>query len=224
MQNALIVEDDDSVARFLNQAIGEAGFLTTVVGNGLDAVAAAQKERFDVILLDLMLPGLDGLEVCRQMRMNGVRTPVLVITAKDLTEDKVKCLDAGADDYIVKPFQVPELLARTRAVIRRNAPTGDLVAGSLILDPVARRVTRDARQVYLSGTEYMLLEFFMRNVGKTLSRAELLRHVWSYDFDGNDNVLDVYVSYLRKKIDGGQTPSMIQTVRGVGYMFVAPVA
>ncbi len=216
--NVLIVEDDESVARFLNQAMSEAGFNPKVTGNGLQAIEIARAEAFDLFLLDVMLPGIDGFEIVRRLRSAGIQTPILMLTAKDMTEDKVTGLDSGADDYLVKPFQVSELLARVRALLRRGtASPGTLKVGSLSLDPITRKVVSDERLVYLSATEYSLLEYLMRNAGTVLTRSMLLQHVWNYDFDGNDNVLDVYISYLRKKLDRGSAPSIIQTVRGIGY-------
>lgn len=216
--NVLIVEDDESVARFLGQAMSEAGFAPHIVGDGLQAMEAARGESFDVVLLDIMLPGIDGIEVVKRLRSSGMQTPVLMLTAKDMTDDKVTGLDSGADDYLVKPFQVSELLARVRALLRRGSSSpGTLKVGNLTLDPISRKVVCDERLVYLSATEYSLLEYLMRNAGRVLTRSMLLQHVWNYDFDGNDNVLDVYISYLRKKLDRGATPSLIQTVRGIGY-------
>ena len=216
--NALIVEDDESVARFLNQAMGEAGFAPRVTGNGLHALEIARSESFDVILLDVMLPGLDGFEIVKRLRSAGIQTPILMLTAKDMTDDKVAGLDSGADDYLVKPFQVSELLARVRALMRRGSSNpGTLKVAELTLDPITRKVLCDDRIVYLSATEYSLLEYLMRNAGRVLTRSMLLQHVWNYDFDGNDNVLDVYISYLRKKLDRGTGSSLIQTVRGIGY-------
>lgn len=216
--NVLIVEDDESVARFLNQAMSEAGFVPKSTGNGLQAIEIARSESFDLFLLDVMLPGIDGFEIVRRLRSAGIQTPVLMLTAKDMTEDKVTGLDSGADDYLAKPFQVSELLARVRALLRRGvASPGTLKVGNLSLDPMTRKVVSDERLVYLSATEYSLLEYLMRNAGRVLTRSMLLQHVWNYDFDGNDNVLDVYISYLRKKLDRGVSPSIIQTVRGIGY-------
>lgn len=216
--NVLIVEDDESVARFLTQAMSEAGFMPKVSGDGMQALEVARTESFDLVLLDVMLPGLNGFEVCKRLRSAGIQTPVLMLTAKDMTEDKVSGLDSGADDYIVKPFQVAELLARVRAILRRGASSpASLKVGDLSLDPVSRKVVSGDRLVYLSATEFSLLEYLMRNAGRVLTRSMLLQHVWNYDFDGNDNVLDVYISYLRKKLDRGAVPSVIQTVRGIGY-------
>lgn len=211
----LIVEDDPSVARFIEQALKEAGYATVAASDGDSAYRLASSQPFELILLDVMLPGMDGLEVCRRLRERGLRTPILMLTARDLLEDKVQGLDSGADDYLVKPYQVAELLARARALLRR--PGGGppmLQVGSIVLDPAARSVSCDERPVELSATEYSLLEYLMRNAGRTLTRSMILQHVWRYDFDGNDKVLDVYISYLRKKLG---SDSSIQTIRGVGY-------
>jgi len=227
----LIVEDDESVARFLNQAVAEAEYAPTVIGDGAEALEAAQTGDFDLLLLDVMLPGMDGFTVCRTLRAQNFTTPILLITARDAQEDKIAGLDSGADDYIVKPFQVGELMARMRALLRRSAnvslPPAVLRVGELALNLSTRRVTRGGgAPLALSGTEYTLLEFLMRNAGRTVTRAQILDHVWQYGFDGNDNVLDVYISYLRGKIDRGHDVALIRTIRGVGYQIdaVAPVA
>lgn len=213
----LIVEDDAAVARFLKQACEEAGYAPRVEENGTRALALMQQEQFDLVLMDLMLPGMDGLEVTRQARETGVTTPILIITARDTLEDKVAGLDAGADDYVCKPFRVAEIMARMRALLRRRevAPAV-LRVGDLTLDPATRLAARDGAKIRLSATEYSLLEYLMKNAGKTLSRSIILDHVWQYDFNGNDNVLDVYIGYLRQKIDRGRSP-LIHTERGVGY-------
>ena len=216
--NVLIVEDDLSVARFLRQAILEAGYNPDVTTDGLSALDQARTGRYSLILLDIMIPRMNGLEVCRRLREENVRTPVLMITARDAVEDKVDGLDAGADDYLVKPFQLAELLARVRALLRRgSAPPAPLQVADLILDPNTRRASRGSKTISLSSTEYALLEYLMRNAGRVASRAAILEHVWQYDFEGNDNVLDVYISYLRGKIDRGQRVPLIHTVRGVGF-------
>jgi len=164
-----------------------------------------------------MLGGMDGFQICERLRANGVTTPILMLTARGLLEDMVHGLDLGADDYLVKPFKVAELLARMRALLRRKVGgPAHLRVADLVLDPASRLVTRGGRAITLSATEYSLLEYLMRNEGRTLIRSMILEHVWHYDFDGSDKVLDVYVSYLRKKIDSGER-SLIQTVRGVGY-------
>lgn len=221
--NVLIVEDDKSLARLLEQAVSEAGHVTHVEHNGTAALELALSFEFDLILLDVMLPGLDGLEVCRRLRAARCRTPVLMITARDTIDNKVEGLDSGADDYIVKPVAIRELLARVRALMRRgcSAPAVLRVA-DLSLDPAARKASRGGKTIALSATEYALLEYLMRNAGRVLTRSMILEHVWSYDFEGNDNVLDVYIGYLRNKIDRNHAPALIRTVRGVGFCLDIP--
>ena len=215
----LIIEDNESVLKFLQQTMRETGYTPTVTTDGNEGLHQAITHSYDMILLDLMLPGMDGFEICRKLRELGKNTPILLITARDSLEDKVKGLDSGADDYIVKPFLVKELLARIRALMRRgNFNATILQVEDLILDPVTRRATRGGKQINLSSTEYMLLEYLMRNAGRVLTRAMILEQVWQYDFGGNDNVLDVYISYLRGKIDRGRSIALIHTVRGVGYI------
>jgi len=214
----LIVEDDPSVARFLSQAMTEAGYSVQVTGDGRDAADLARVSPFDLLLLDVMIPRMDGFEVCRRLRDLKVMTPILIITARDALEDKIEGLDSGADDYIVKPFQIAELLARARALLRRGASGPAIIhVGDLALDPANRQASRGGKVIYLPATEYSLLEYLMRNAGRVMTRSMILEHVWQYDFEGNDNVLDVYISYLRSKIDKGRTPALIHTVRGVGY-------
>ena len=215
--NVLIVEDEPGVARFLHQACEEAGYAAHVETDGVRALAVAKSQPFDLILLDVMLPSMDGFEVCRQLRAAGVHSLVLIITARDTLEDKVAGLDAGADDYVCKPFRVAEILARMRALLRRKESSATLLeVGDLQLDPATRIATRAGKRIRLSATEYSLLEFLMRHAGKTMSRSVILDHVWQYDFSGHDNVLDVYIGYLRNKIDKGHDP-LIHTARGVGY-------
>jgi DNA-binding response OmpR family regulator len=202
----------------LKQATEEAGYKPRLVDDGFVALEQAKETDLDLLLLDVMVPRLNGFEICRRLRAEGVITPILLITARDTLEDKVKGLDAGADDYIVKPFELAELLARIRALLRRGIPSGGtLKVADLVLDTQSRQVTRGGTTVSLSATEFSLLEYLMRNAGRVLTRAMIVDHVWQYDFDGNDNVLDVYISYLRKKIDRGSEMPIIQTVRGVGY-------
>ncbi len=216
--NILIVEDDASVARFLKQTVEEAGFVTSVVGDGNLALEAALSRPYDLLLLDVMLPEINGFEVCRRLRAAYIRTPILLMTARDALKDKIEGLDSGADDYLVKPFQIGELLARVRALLRRSGtPHTPLRISDLTLDPASRKVTRAGKTVSLSATEHTLLEYLMRNAGRVLTRAQILDHVWEYDFDGNDNVLDVYISYLRNKIDRGHAVPLIHTIRGIGY-------
>ncbi len=221
--SVLIVEDDDSVSRFLSQAMAEAGYRIEIADNGLRAMERATHIAFDLILLDIMLPELDGFSVCRRLRAQAITTPILLITARDSVEDKIQGLDSGADDYIVKPFQLGELLARCRALLRRNfTPTSVLHLSDLTLDPASRKAVRAGRPILLSSTEYALLEYLMRNANQVLTRAQILDHVWQYDFDGHDNVLDVYISYLRNKIDKGQSTPLIHTIRGTGYLIGEP--
>lgn len=216
--NVLIVEDDASVARFLAQAASEAGYAVHCESDGLAALQRAQTRAFDLILLDVMLPGMDGFEVCRRLRQAKINSLILIITARDATEDKVEGLDAGADDYIAKPFKVVELLARMRALLRRATSSATtLQVGDLLLDPATRQATRGGKKIALSATEYSLLEYLMRNANRVLTRTTILDHVWAYDFGGSDNVLDVYIMYLRNKIDKNHSVRLIQTVRGVGF-------
>ena len=219
--NVLIVEDEPGVARFLKQACEEEGYQAHVEADGALALTTAKSRAFDLILLDVMLPSMDGFEVCRALRAAGIAALVLIITARDTLEDKVAGLDAGADDYVCKPFRVAEILARMRALLRRrDAGTTTLEVGDLSLDAATRTATRGGKPIRLSATEYSLLEFLMRNAGKTMPRSVILDHVWQYDFSGHDNVLDVYIGYLRNKIDKGHTP-LIHTARGVGYRMAA---
>jgi DNA-binding response OmpR family regulator len=217
----LIVEDDDSVSRFIRQALTEAGYVATLAEDGETGLRLGEAGQFDLILLDVMLDQIDGFEICRRLRARGITTPILMLTARDLLEDKVHGLDSGADDYLVKPFKVAELLARMRALLRR--PGGGpalLQVDNLIVDPGARQVSRGDRVLNLSATEYTLLEYLLRNERRTLTRSMILQHVWHYDFEGNDKVLDVYISYLRKKLGDSERP-LIHTVRGVGYRLEA---
>ena len=217
--NVLIVEDDAGVARFLQQAATEAGYAAQLESDGAQALQVAQNTRFDLILLDVMLPSLNGFEVCRRLRSAGVKSPILILTARDATEDKVEGLDAGADDYIAKPFKVAELLARMRALLRRSVSALPVLeVADLRLDSATRQATRGVKKIALSATEYSLLEYLMRNAGRVLTRSEILQHVWEYDFGGTDNVLDVYIMYLRAKIDKGRETRLIHTVRGVGFV------
>lgn len=186
-------------------------------GDGAEALALAKQFHFDMILLDVMVPTVNGFQICRQLRASKVAAPILMLTARDLLEDKVEGLDSGADDYLVKPFEVAELLARMRALLRRGVGATTIVVDDLELDPAMHQITRNGVRLELSATEYTLLEYLMKNAGRVLTRSMLLQHVWRYDFEGSDNVLDVYISYLRKKIDQDRPRSLIKTERGVGY-------
>ncbi len=215
--NVLIVEDEVGVSRFLRQACEEAGYAPHVESDGARALSLATARPFDLILLDVMLPTMDGFEVCRALRDAGIKSLVLMITARDTLEAKIEGLDAGADDYVCKPFRVAEILARMRALLRRKeSGATQLQVGDLVLDPALRSARRGESEIRLSATEYSLLEFLMRHAGHTTPRSVILDHVWQYDFAGNDNVLDVYIGYLRAKIDRGREP-LIHTARGVGY-------
>lgn len=216
----LVVEDDPALAKIVAKAAGEAGYVVQTQADGMEALKLALVESFDVIVLDLMLPSLDGIAFCRRARAAGLAVPILVTTARDTVRDKVEGLDAGADDYIIKPFLVVELLARVRALLRRSGvqPTQTLSVGDLTLDPATRVAKRGGRSIQFSATEFTLLEYMMRNAGRVLTRSVILEHVWQYDFGGNDNVLDVYISYLRGKIAKKDEFPLIHTVRGVGFV------
>jgi DNA-binding response OmpR family regulator len=213
-----IVEDAPEIAELLAISVQEAGYETVIEEDGLKALETATKEPFKLILLDVVLPGMNGLDICRNLRARGIDTPILILTSRDTLEDKVEGLDAGADDYIIKPFEIPELLARVRALLRRGTALPQILhVGDLSLDLISRKAFRDGKSISLSTTEFSLLEFLMRHAGNTLTRGQLLDHVWQYDFGGNDNVLDCYISYLRHKIDKNQPQKLIHTVRGVGF-------
>jgi two-component system response regulator MprA len=220
----LVVEDDRELAHALELELTCAGYAVTLAGDGPEALRVEAETKPDVILLDLGLPTLDGLEVCRRLRA-GSRTPVVVLTARDSVGDRVRGLDAGADDYLVKPFSFDELLARLRSVLRRATlrEHGRLLrSGDLVLDVGARTATRRGRAVPLTRREFDLLECLMRHPGQVLDRATLLADVWGYDFLGGSNVVDVYVRYLRAKLDEKGRPSHIKTVRGIGYALRPP--
>jgi two-component system OmpR family response regulator len=216
---ALVVEDEPKMAVLLRRGLAEEGYAADVAGTGEDAIDLAGAIPYDAIVLDVMLPGLGGIEVCRQLRASGVWTPILMLTARDGIEDRVAGLDAGADDYLVKPFSFAELLARLRALARRGQAERPAVlqVGSLRLDPATRQVWRGEAAIELSAKEFALLETFMRRPGEALYRLELLEHAWDYTYENRSNVVDVYVGYLRAKIDRPFGRHSIQTVRGVGY-------
>jgi two-component system OmpR family response regulator len=216
---ALVVEDEPKMAVLLRRGLAEEGYAADVAVTGEDAIDLAKVIPYDAIVLDVMLPGLDGLGVCRELRAGGVWTPILMLTARDGIEDRVAGLDAGADDYLVKPFSFAELLARLRALARRGRAERPAVleAGSLRLDPATRQVWRGEAAIELSAKEFALLETFLRRPGEALSRLDLLEHAWDYTYENRSNVVDVYVGYLRAKIDRPYGRRSIETVRGVGY-------
>jgi two-component system OmpR family response regulator len=215
----LIVEDEAKLAALLRRGLQEEGHAADVAGRGEDALWMARARPYDAIVLDVMLPDLDGFEVCRALRDAEIWTPVLFLTARDALDDRVGGLDSGGDDYLVKPFSFPELLARLRAVTRRGPVERPTVldVGSLRLDPAARRVWRDGTELRLSAKEFALLEVFMRRPDETLSRIELLDAAWDMAYENRSNVIDVYVRYLREKIDRPFGCASLETVRGVGY-------
>jgi DNA-binding response OmpR family regulator len=216
----LVVEDDARVARLVGQAISEAGWRVDFAYDGADGFARAATGAYDVIVLDLMLPEIDGLEVCRTLREQRVRTPVLMLTARDGVPDRVRGLNAGADDYMTKPFALEELVARLRALGRRGTPVAeDLVlrVGDLALDLIAREARRGDQQVELTTKEFDLLEYLMRHSGQVLTKSLISDHVWGYDSEATSNVVGIYIHYLRNKIDRGYARPLIRTVRGIGY-------
>ncbi|HEY3282785.1 MAG TPA: response regulator transcription factor [Armatimonadota bacterium] len=215
----LVVEDESKLRQTLSQGLREAGYAVDAVGSGEEALSMAATAPYDLVLLDVLLPGKDGFAVCRELRTRGVTAPVLMLTALDAVEDRVKGLDLGADDYLPKPFALSELLARIRALLRRRgaSPPGPLRVEDLTLDPVTHRVLRGGKAVLLTAREYSLLAYLMRHAGEVVSRSDLLGHVWDADFDGNPNAVEVYISYLRAKVDKGFPQKLIHTVRGMGY-------
>ena len=216
---ALVVEDELKMAALLRRGLVEEGYAADIARTGEDAIDMARATPYDTIVLDVMLPGVDGFDVCRQLRTSGVWTPILMLTARDGVQDRVAGLDAGADDYLVKPFSFAELLARLRALARRGVAERPAVleAGSLRLDPATRQVWRGDAPVELSAKEFALLETFMRRPGQVLSRLDLLEHAWDYAYENRSNIVDVYIGYLRAKIDRPFGRRSIDTVRGVGY-------
>ncbi|EDY38730.1 two component transcriptional regulator, winged helix family [Cyanobium sp. PCC 7001] len=215
----LVVEDDAGILRFIRQGLTEAGYVVDSAADGRRGVECALTSDYDLIVLDVLLPELDGLSVLRQLRGQGLQTPVLLLTALDAVQDRVQGLNAGADDYLVKPFDFTELLARLRALMRRPPLQSDVAlrVGDLELDAAQRLVKRGERPIELSPREFSLLEYLMRHPNQVLSRTQIAQHVWSFDFYGDYKVIDVYIGYLRRKIDRHGASSMIHTVRGVGY-------
>ena len=215
----LVVEDELGIAQFIRQGLREAGYAVDVAHDGQEGLDYAYVAEYDVFVLDILLPKLDGLDVLRALRARGVKTPVLLLTAKDTVEDRVRGLDSGADDYLVKPFAFPELVARLRALLRRPPLQMDPVLHlrDLEMDTARREVRRSERLIELSPREFTLLEYLMRHPRHVLTRTQLAEHVWNFDFFNDSNVVDVYIGYLRRKIDRGYDRPLLQTVRGVGY-------
>jgi two-component system OmpR family response regulator len=215
----LIVEDESKLAALLRRGLAREGMAVDLAANGEDALWMAEATAYDAIVLDVMLPGVDGFEVCRRLRSAEVWSPILMLTARDAVGDRVAGLDSGADDYLTKPFSYAELLARLRALARRGRPERPvaLTVGELRLDPATRRVCRGEAEIELSPKEFAVLETFMRRPGEVLSRFELLEHAWDYDYENRSNVVDAYVRFLRRKIDRPFGVESIETVRGAGY-------
>ena len=217
---ALLVEDDVTIAEFISRGLKEAGVAVDRAADGAAGLSMATATPHDVAIVDIMLPGLDGLSLIKEMRRRGVTTPVLILSARHTVDDRVTGLEAGGDDYLIKPFAFTELLARVQALIRRStaAPVStQLTAGDLTLDLRSRRATRAGREIELRPREFALLEYLMRNAGRVVSKTMILSHVWDYSFDPRTNVVDVLVHRLREKIDKGFDRKMIHTVRGIGY-------
>jgi heavy metal response regulator len=215
----LVVEDEAAIAAFINQGLAEAGYAVDLAGDGAEALYWLTIAEYDVIILDVMLPDTDGLSICGQIRTRGIRAPVLMVTARDTIDDRVAGLDSGADDYLIKPFAFAELLARIRALLRREpAFKGAILqVGDLTLDTVSHTVRRADQPIPLTSKEYSLLEFLMRHPNQTLTRAAIGEHVWNYDFDNVSNLIDVHIFGLRRKVDDPFEQKLLHTVRGVGY-------
>ncbi len=221
----LLVEDEPGVAAMINKGLTEEGHEVTIAPDGRIGLDMATAHQFNLLILDVMLPGLNGIELCRQLRQNKNQTPILMLTALGTTENVVSGLDAGADDYLTKPFKFRELNARIRSLARRglsSEPVELLSLADLVMDLSAKTVTRNGAEVSLTSTEYRLLEYLLRNKNRVVSRLDMLEHVWGIDFNMGTNVVDVYVNYLRKKIDKPGPVRLIQTVIGMGYVMKEP--
>jgi two-component system response regulator MprA len=218
-ERILVIEDDEEIVRVLKRSLEHEDYLVDVALDGEMGLITARDHHVDLIILDLMLPGMSGLDVCQRLRVHS-KVPILILTARDTLEDRVQGLDSGADDYVVKPFELPELLARVRALLRRTQEERIPIMSfsDLILDTTTRQAKRADRDISLSAKEYDLLELFMRNPGRVLTREEIFERVWGYDFGGVSNVLDVYVRYLRQKLERNGESRLIYTVRSVGYV------
>ncbi|HEX5256181.1 response regulator transcription factor [Mycobacterium sp. E2479] len=220
--NVLVVDDESVLADMVSMALRYEGWNISTAGDGASAIATARSQRPDVVVLDVMLPDMSGLDVLHKLREENPQLPVLLLTAKDAVEDRIAGLTAGGDDYVTKPFSIEEVVLRLRALLRRTGVTtvdsgAQLVVGDLVLDEDSHEVTRAGEPISLTSTEFELLRFMMRNSKRVLSKAQILDRVWSYDFGGRSNIVELYISYLRKKIDNGREP-MIHTLRGAGYV------
>jgi len=217
----LLVEDDVRIARFVAKGLREQAYAVDISATGEDALYQAAINTYDLIILDIMIPGKNGFEVCRELRQAGQRMPILMLTARDALEDRITGLDHGADDYLTKPFEFRELLARLRALMRRSGELRppEIVVGDLVLDTSAQTVSRAGRTFSLTAKEYALLEFLARNAGRVVGRAEIAEHVWDESFDPFSNLIEVYVNRVRRKIDSGSVKPLLHTRRGAGYFF-----
>ena len=226
-QHLLVVEDEETLRTMLSAALQFHGFVVSTTVDGRSAMEMISLQHPELILLDVMMPDLDGYEVCRRLRTEGDHTPVLFLTARDATEDKVRGLTVGGDDYVEKPFSIDELVARVHAILRRTGSSTHPVEpttyalGDLLMDDDAHRVTRGGQDVSLSPTEYNLLRYLLVNQGRVVSKAQILDHVWNYDFGGDGSVVETYIGYLRRKVDQAE-PKLIHTIRGVGYTLRRP--
>ena len=216
----LVIEDEKKVANFLQKGLKEEQFVVDVAYDGLEGEHLATTNDYDLILLDIMLPGKDGIEILKTLRQRQINIPVIMLTAKEMVEDKLEGFNAGCDDYISKPFSFEELLVRIRAVLRRGsgALSNVLTFADLTLDLISHKVIRDGREIELTAKEYTLLEYLVRNPNRVLTRTMIAEHVWDYNYDSFTNVIDVYINYLRNKVDRGFATKLIHTVRGVGYV------
>ena len=216
----LVVEDEDKIAGLIRRGLREEGYAVDIAKDGIEGEFLASTNDYDVIIMDVMLPKKDGISLCASLRVKRIATPVIMVTAKDAVSDKVKGLDSGADDYLTKPFAFEELLARIRSLLRKrdNNSAVRLRVGALEMDIISHKVSREGKDIVLTSKEYALLEYLMRNAGSVITRTMIAEHVWDINFDTDTNVIDVYINYLRRKIDDGFKNNLIQTVRGRGYI------
>jgi heavy metal response regulator len=215
----LVIEDERKIASFIKRGLREEGYIVDIALDGDEGYRLTAENDYALIILDIMLPKKDGITLCRQLRHDGIESPVLMLTAKDSVQDKVRGLDSGADDYLTKPFAFEELLARIRALLRKGVQrSARLQVGDLVLDTAAHKATRSGREIVLTMKEYALLAYLMRNAATVVTRTMIAENIWEIDFDTGTNIIDVYINYLRNKIDSGHEKKLIQTVRGRGYV------